>query len=144
MNYLIDTNIVSELRKPSPDRNVTSWVGSVGSEDLYLSVVTIGEIEKGVQKQLRLNPGAGRSLRGWLETLIEKYGDRIVPVDVAIARRWGALCDAHPGLETDMLIAATAAERQMALATRNVRHFANTGLTVLNPFDPARSVPPGM
>jgi predicted nucleic acid-binding protein len=137
VNYLIDTNIVSELRKPSPDPNVTTWIGSVGSEDLYLSVVTIGEIEKGVQKQLRLNPSAGRNLRAWLETLLEKYGDRVVPVDVAIARRWGVFCDAHPGLETDMLIAATAIERQLIVVTRNVRHFAAAGLTVVNPFEPA-------
>lgn len=134
MNYLIDTNVISEVQKPSPERRVLAWLDGVSSDDLYLSAVTIGEIEKGVQRQLRLSPGKGRALRAWLETLVESYADRIVPVDVGIARRWGALCDSYPGLETDMLIAATAFERQMTVVSRNVRHFAMTGLPIFNPF----------
>lgn len=136
--YLLDTNILSELRKPRRNLHVVEWIGAATSDRLYLSVITIGEIAKGVAKQRRAGtPQANAhadALQAWLEGLLAEYGGRIVPVDVPIATRWGRLCDAHPQFPTDMLIAATALDRGLTVATRNVDHFRPSGVPVFNPF----------
>jgi toxin FitB len=137
--YLLDTNVISELRKPRRSPNVMAWIARVPAGDLHLSAITLGEIAKGIAKQRRIRGPSARShtdaLQAWLERTLTEYSERIIPVDVGIATRWGRLCDAHPQLETDMLLAATALDRGLTVATRNVHHFTPTGVPVVNPFE---------
>lgn len=138
-NYLLDTNIISELRKPRRSAAVVQWIEGVGPESLFISVITIGEITKGIAKRRRTAGGAAaESLQAWLEGLLASYADHIIPIDVPIATRWGRLCDAHPQLATDMLLAATALDRGLTIATRNVEHFQVAAVPVVNPFLTAR------
>jgi predicted nucleic acid-binding protein len=136
--YLLDTNIVSELRKPGRNPRVIKWIASVPPDSLYLSVITVGEVAKGIAKQRRFatEPAIAHAdaLQSWMEGLLIDYGDRILPVDVGIATRWGRLCDVHPQFATDMLLAATALERGLAVVTRNVEHLALSGVPVVDPF----------
>jgi toxin FitB len=137
--YLLDRNVVSELQKPHRDTNVVSWMSSAPADGLYLSVITIGEIAKGIAKQRRTGGESAVSradaLQTWLEGLLAEYSSRILEVDVAVATRWGRLCDAHPELPTDMLLAATALDHRLTVATRNVAHFRPAGVPVVNPFE---------
>ncbi|HEX7089914.1 MAG TPA: type II toxin-antitoxin system VapC family toxin [Longimicrobiales bacterium] len=136
--YLLDTNVVSELRKPRRDPGVVQWLAQVPADGLYLSVITIGEIARGIAKQRRTGTEQSIShadaLQAWLEGLLADYSQRILPVDVAIATRWGRLCDAHPQHPTDMLIAATALDHGLTVVTRNVAHFRPAGVPVIDPF----------
>ena len=134
--FLLDTNIISELRKPRRNPGVVAWLTGVPPRQLYLSVITVGEITKGIAKRRRSTGGAAvaDSLQAWLEGLLTAYSDRIVPVDVPIAARWGRLCDLHPQLATDMLLAATALDRGLTVATRNTAHFEVAKVPVINPF----------
>lgn len=136
MSFLLDTVVISELRKRNRNQNqrVVDWVGRQRSSDLFLSVLTIGEIEKGISRQQRLNPVFAETLTQWLEDTMHHYADRILPVSVQIARRWGILSDqlGHSGADT--LMAATAIEHGLVVVTRNVRHFESTGVEVVDPF----------
>jgi predicted nucleic acid-binding protein len=134
--YLIDTNVISELRKAKPNPRVADWVASLTHAEAFLSVVTIGEIAKGIAKRRRLADQrmAADDLHAWLDGLLALYGNRIIAVDVPIAARWGRLCDVHPQLATDMLIAATALEHGLTVATRNTEHFIVANVPVHNPF----------
>jgi predicted nucleic acid-binding protein len=136
--YLVDTNVLSELRRSRRSPEVVAWLAGVPADGLYLSVVTVGEIAKGIAKVRR-----GRStkaaveadaLQSWLEGLLSEHSQRILPVTVPIATRWGRLCDVHPELATDMLIAATALEHDLTVATRNVDHFRPAYVRIVNPF----------
>jgi toxin FitB len=102
--------------------------------DVYLSVVTIGEVEKGIAKQQRLDPDFAQRLAGWLDGVLRYYATRILAIDLRIARRWGRLSDAHGHAGADLLIAATAIEYGLAVVTRNVRYFEGTGVPLINPF----------
>ena len=136
--YLLDTNVVSELRKPRRNPNVVRWIGSVPADGLHLSVITIGEIAKGIAKQRRVGtPSAtakADALQSWMEGLLTDHADRVLDVDVLIATRWGRLCDAYPNFATDMLLAATAFQHGLIVATRNVAHFRPCGVPVIDPF----------
>ncbi len=135
--YLLDTNIVSELRRPRPDQRVLAWIGNVPPDSTYLSVITLGEIAKGVAKSGRTGQPHAQALAAWLERLTADYGERVLPIDAAIALRWGRLVDDHPQFPVDMLLAASAIERGLTVVTRNEAHFAPSGVAVLNPFGPA-------
>jgi predicted nucleic acid-binding protein len=137
VSYLLDTVVISELRKRDRNPGVARWIASQRSSDLFLSVLTIGEIEKGIDLQRRLNPVFADALTQWLETTMQRYMDRILPVSVPVARRWGRLSGQLGHSGADLLIAATAAEHGLTVVTRNVRHFEPTGVEVVNPFDPA-------
>lgn len=132
--YLLDTVVLSELRKREPDTAVLGWFSDKAPETLYLSIITIGEVERGIERQRNLNPGFAEALESWLDRMIEFYADRILTVTTPIARRWGRLSAriGHPGV--DLLIAATALEHGLAVITRNVRDFLPTGVAVENPF----------
>jgi len=132
--YLLDTVVLSELRKPRRHPNLVSWLEDVRPTDLYLSVVTIGEVEKGIAKQHRRDPAFAQRLADWLDEILRHYASRILSVDLSVARRWGRLADAHGHDGPDLLIAATAIEHGLAVVTRNVRHFASTGVLLVNPF----------
>ena len=130
--YLIDTNVLSALRRRRRNPGVVRWIESQRMADLYISVVTVGEIERGIVQQQRHNPDFAQDLSGWLDRILDLYGDRILPVDVATARRWGQLSAALGNDNTDLLIAATALEHGLTVSTRNVRHFEPTGVAVVD------------
>jgi toxin FitB len=132
--YLLDTVVLSELRRPRRHPGLVRWLEDVRPTDLYLSVVTIGEVEKGVAKQHRSDPVLAERLAAWLDEILRHYASRIIGVDVSVARRWGRLADAHGHDGADLLIAATAIEHGLAVVTRNVRHFESTGVALVNPF----------
>jgi toxin FitB len=131
--YLLDTMILSELRKRQRDARLVAWLKDTRPVDLYLSVVTIGEVEKGIAEQRRLDPAFAARLAVWLDATLRHYERRIVPVDIAVARRWGQLADAHSNAGADLLIAATALEHGLTVVTRNIRHFADTGVPLFDP-----------
>lgn len=135
MTFLLDTNVVSELRRPSADANVVRWAESLTKRNAFLSVVTIREIEAGVILVERRDPSQGAWLRAWLEeqVLIE-YADRLLPVDLPVARRAATLHVPDPRPERDALIAATALVHGLIVVTRNVRDFEPTGVDALNPW----------
>jgi predicted nucleic acid-binding protein len=132
--YLLDTNVVSELRRPRPDPHVTGWFARLPANSSFLSVLTIGEIARGIAKRRRDNPDHADALQLWLDRLRTDYAQRLVAVDAEIAVRWGVLVDANPQFPVDMLIAATALERGLTVATRNEDHFRLAHVPVVNPF----------
>jgi len=132
--FLIDTVVISELRKSRPSPTVIRWFRSQRDSDLFLSVVTLGEIERGIEKQRRVDPAFSTELEGWLESLAGMYGDRVLPVSTAIARRWGVLTAQHGNESIDLLIAATALCHGLKVVSRNVKHFAPLGIDVIDPF----------
>jgi predicted nucleic acid-binding protein len=133
--FLLDTNIISELRKPRRDARVVDWIRGIPAERLFISVVTVGEIARGIAKRRRAGGITDAdALQGWFDGVLSSYGDRIVPIDARIASRWGRLLDQHPQLATDMLLAATALDRGLTVATRNVEHFEIADVPVINPF----------
>ena len=134
MSYLIDTVVLSELRKKNRSERVVNWFRSTRSVDIFLSVVTIGEIERGIKQQQRNNVEFSQELAKWLDGILLHYTDRILPVSINIARRWGALSAEIGNSGADILIAATALEHGLSVVTRNQRHFTPTGVPVVNPF----------
>jgi predicted nucleic acid-binding protein len=132
---LLDTVVLLELRKHQPSPKVVRWLTAFRDEDLFLSVVSVGEIERGIEKKRKDEPAFAKSLTQWIENLLRIYDDRVLPVTPAIARRWGILSARVGNDGTDLLIAATALTHRLTVATRNVRHFASTGVGVINPFD---------
>lgn len=135
MSYLIDTNVLSELVRPKPDKNVVAWFEHVPAHSLYLSVLTLGEIRKGVDKVH--DKRRREKLKLWLEVdLSAWFGQRLLSVDVAVADRWGRLVAAcqQPVPAIDSLLAATALHFDLALVTRNEKGFCFDGLEVINPW----------
>ncbi len=135
MSYLVDTNVISELRRREPDLNVVEWFEQRPSTALFLSVLTLGEIRKGIE----LVADSKRKLRllDWLEVELPKFfAGRTLPVDVAVADLWGRLqADAgRPLPAVDSLLAATALHHNLRVVTRNARDFAFPGLEVINPW----------
>lgn len=135
MVFLLDTNVVSELRKRNADVNVLTWYEGVQSNQLYLSVVTIGEIRLGIERLRRRDSAQAELLEKWLGRLRVTYRDRIKPLDDEVAEEWGRLNvpDAMPVL--DGLLAATASVHGWTLVTRNVRDIERCGVATLNPFE---------
>jgi predicted nucleic acid-binding protein len=136
VSYLLDTNVISELVRPRPQAAVLDWFADTPNEALFLSVLTLGEIRKGVEK---LNDAPRREkLRVWLEhDLRDWFGARILPVDAAVADRWGRLLAeaGRPLPSIDSLLAATALHHELRLVSRNARDFAYPGLVVVNPWE---------
>ena len=135
MSFLLDTVVLSEIRKRQADPNVVRWMRDKTRQLLFLSAVTVGEIERGVETARSQDPVFANALADWLEETIALYQDRILPVDITIARRWGRLAARLGHANVDLMIAATALEHGLTVATRNVRHFLPTGVAVENPFD---------
>jgi predicted nucleic acid-binding protein len=136
LNYLLDTCVISELVKPNPNRKVVGWVSSQKEDYLFLSVLTLGEIQKGISKLSESN----KKLRIWLRTdLLERFKGRIVPVDEEIALTWGAIQAAAEQNGTiipsiDGLIAATGITHNMTVVTRNVVGMEPSGALLFNPW----------
>ena len=137
MIYLLDTNVISELIKPIPDANVIEWIQYVQTEHLAISVLTIGEIRKGIEKTI--NPTRKAGLIRWLEIdLAEWFGARVIPVNSDVADKWGYICGQSsktlPAI--DGLLAASALVYNMKIVTRNVKDFESVeGLELVNPWD---------
>jgi predicted nucleic acid-binding protein len=135
MAFLLDTNVVSELRKKRRnDPKVQAWLSSVSSDDLFTSVIVIGEIRRGIEKVRPADPVFASQLELWLHTFQSDYQDRILSITEEIAEFWGTLCPNDPLPEPDGLIAATALHHGMALVTRNVEHVHRSGVQLLNPW----------
>lgn len=132
--YLIDTVAFSEPYKRRRHPGFVAWLGDKPDELLFLSAVTVGEIERGVERQRRRDPTFADALLAWLDRSLDIYADRLLPVTTAIARRWGRLSARIGNDNADPLIAATALEHGLIVVTRNFRHFAPTGVPVENPF----------
>ena len=132
--YLLDTNVLSALRKGDDRSNLTGWMSAQRMSDLYVSVVSVAEVERGITRQRRRNPAFAQALASWMDGVLAVYGERILSVDLAVARRWGILSGALGHQSEDLIIAATALEHGLTVVTRNVRHFEPTGVPVLNPF----------
>lgn len=135
MSYLVDTNILSELRKGRRcDPHVAAWLTRVRPEELFLSVLSLGEIRRGIELLRPRDPAGAGSLDRWLEGLGSHYADRVLPISSEIADRWGRLCPAQPLPVTDGLLAATCIEHSLTMVTRNTGDFTRSGVTTLNPF----------
>lgn len=137
---LLDTDVLSGLRKRDRSPALISWLGAQPETALFISVVTIGEIERGIHLQRPRNPDFADTLAVWLDRLLAVYGDRVLPFDLTAGRLWGALSAqlGHDG--ADLQIAATALAHGLTVATGNVRHFQRAGVPVVNPFETV--VPP--
>ena len=132
--YLLDTVVLSELFRRRRHAGLVRWFDGKSEDMLFLSAVTIGEIERGVERQRRIDPPFAAALHEWLETSIAIYDGRILAVTTAVARRWGQLSARIGHQGADLLIAATALEHGLTVVTRNIRHFAPTGVAVEDPF----------
>ncbi len=135
MSYLLDTNVLSELRRKTPDAGVVDWMARRPASTLYLSVLTLGELRKGVEGVA--DAGRRAALLDWLETELPAFfTGRILPVDVKVADRWGRIVAAagRPVAAIDSLIGATAAQYGLSMVTRNERDYADLGLDVINPW----------
>lgn len=132
--YLIDTVVLSELRKPQRDPGLKAWFERQRTANLFVSVISIGEIERGIARQRAANPGFAAALASWLDKLLALYGDRILPFDLQAARRWGLLSAAVGNESADLMIAATGLEHGLTVVTRNASDLEPTGVSVLDPF----------
>jgi toxin FitB len=140
VNYLIDTNIISEVRKGRRcDPNVANWYDSIDDTQLYLSVLVLGEIRKGVERARRSDASAAIALEKWLDAVTNTFGSRVLPIDQAVADEWGRMSAGRTVSTIDALLAATAKIHRMTLATRNVADVADLGANIVNPFQPAAS-----
>jgi hypothetical protein len=136
VNYLIDTNIISEIRKNLRcDRNVAAWYASIKDEELYLSVLVAGEIRKGIELARRRDAAKAIALERWLKAVDIAFGDRILPIDRAVTEEWGSMSAQRPIPVIGGLLAATAKVHGMTFVTRNDAHVAELGAEVLNPFN---------
>ena len=131
--YLVDTDVLSALQRAERHPHVARWLGAQRESDLYLTVLTIGEVERGIASVRPRDPEFADRVTRWLDRVLRVHGRRILPVDLPVARRWGRLCARLGRRDTDLLIAATALEHGLTVVTRNVRHFRPTGVPVLDP-----------
>jgi toxin FitB len=137
VTVLIDTNVLAELRKGErADLHVQAWFAALAPDEIFVSVLTLGEIRKGVENVRRRDRSAARALERWLNRLVREHADRILPIDRAVADEWGRLNAPNPLPVIDSLLAATAIVNDLTLATRNVKDVKTTGVRLVNPFDP--------
>ncbi|MGA2127002.1 MAG: type II toxin-antitoxin system VapC family toxin [Xanthobacteraceae bacterium] len=134
MRYLLDTNVVSETRRLRPDPGVTAFLSAADATSLFISVLTLGEMHRGVIAKRRTDPLAADQLGLWVDGIETMFADRILPVDAAAARRWGELSAARSLPVVDTLIAATALVNGLVLVTRNMRDLEATGATLIDPW----------
>ena len=136
MTFLIDTNIISEVRKGDRgDPAVAAWWNGVAEDDLWLSSLVLGEIRKGVELARRRDPRRAEALEVWLTDVMSRFGNRVLPVDTAVAEQWGRMNAVRSLPVIDGLLAATAKANGLTLVTRNVADVAELDVDVLNPFE---------
>ena len=135
MNYLLDTNIISEIGKGSRcNARVADWYDSIDGNEIYLSVLVLGEIRKGLERARRRDPSRVRALENWLASIDTSFANRILQIDLAIADEWGRMSAKRSVSTIDALLAATAKVNGMTLVTRNVKDIEHTGVSYLTPF----------
>jgi predicted nucleic acid-binding protein len=135
MNFIIDTNVLSELRrKDKMNAGVREWFASVSSYSLFLSVLTLGEIRSGIEKKRLTDEPQAEALETWLQQSMLLFGTQILPITRNIANRWGHIAPGKQVPDVDGLIAATALEHGLVVVTRNLKDFKLTGARTLNPF----------
>lgn len=132
--YLLDTNVLSETRRKQADERVMAFLAGAEPSALYISVLTLGELRKGVALKRRSDPEAAERLAGWVEGLEFSFAERIVGIDIATARLWGDWSAERPRPVVDTLLAATAAAREMTLVTRNTADVSDLKVRVLDPW----------
>lgn len=141
MAFLLDTNVLSELRKRQRcNPHVRRWFAQVDARELFVSVLVVGEIRRGIEVLRRRDLAGAAALDRWLSTTQRFYGDRILPVTVEICDLWGKLTPERPLAPIDGLLAASALYHGLTLVTRNVRDVKRSGAGVLNPFEPGAEV----
>ena len=138
LSFLLDTNVISEARRPRGDANVKAWMRSVPASSLYLSVLVVGEIRRGIKRLRRRDAAQARIYESWLATLVDEYADRIIPITADMAEEWGRLNVPDSLPVVDCLIAATARVRGLTLVSRDIADVIRTGVPVLNPFEHVR------
>lgn len=135
MSYLIDTNVISELRKGDRcDPAVAAWWAKVDENELWTSALVLGEIRRGIELARRHDPQKAKGLEAWLEEVIYGFGDRILDLDAQVADEWGRMNAIRPLPVIDALIAATARANSLTFVTRNVSDVQGVGVDLLNPF----------
>lgn len=139
MSYLIDTNIISEVRKGERcDPHVSAWYATIADEELFLSTLVLGEIRKGIELARPRDPDKAVALERWLGEVEAAFDGRVLAIDTAVSDQWGRMSAVRPIPVIDGLLAATALINHLTLVTRNDRDVAGLGATVLNPFRDAR------
>ena len=133
--YLLDTNVMSELRKPKPHGAVIAWIRAIPDDQLFVSALTLGELQAGAERTRRQDREKAEAIDAWIDELSEAY--EIIPIDASMFREWARLMEGRPDhLLEDAMIAATARVRGFIVATRNVRDFKDLAVEVFNPFTP--------
>jgi toxin FitB len=140
LSFLLDTNAVSEIRR-GRDQHVRGWVSNVDDVDLHLSVITLGEIRKGIELLRDRDPAQANMFDSWLDDLHTRFADRIVSIDARIAEEWGRLNAAATCNTVDSLIAATARIHGLTVVTRNTGDFEGCGVPLINPWQPQPDAP---
>lgn len=132
--YLLDTDVLSALRRPERAPNVRHWLAQQSESDLHLSAITLGEIVRGIVQQRRRDPGFADDLQAWVDATVTLFGDRVLPFGPAEARIWGRLSAEIGNTSADLMIAATGLATGATVITGNARHFEPTGVRVVDPF----------
>ncbi len=132
--YLLDTNVISETRRIKANPQVTAFITSALTNELFVSALTVGELWKGVALKRRTDRPAGDQLAGWVQGIETLFANQVLPMDAAVARIWGELCAGKSLPVIDAAIAATALAHGLTLVTRNTKDFAPSGVPVLNPW----------
>jgi predicted nucleic acid-binding protein len=136
VSLLLDTNVVSELRKGKRTHpRVRAWFESVADADLHLSVLVVGELRRGIERVRAKDARQATALERWLQRLTREHADRILPIDRRVAEQWGRFSAERNGSPVDVLMAATAFVHELVLVTRNTRDVAWTGVSCMNPFE---------
>ena len=133
--YLVDTDVISVLRRPERHPQVARWFELHATERVFVSVITFGELQRGIDVAKRTDPNFAQELLGWFERVSREWQGRIIFVDCAIALRWGTVSAAIGNKSADLMIAATALEFGLSVVTRNVTDFQPTGVRIINPFE---------
>ncbi len=133
--YILDTNVISAVRRPDRAPQVAAWLRDKAEQDLFLSIITLGEIERGIRKQETRDPAFARDLQNWLDRTVLLFSDRLLSFGVAEARIWGRLSADVGHAGADLMIAATALHHGAVVVTGNVSDFAPTGAAIENPFE---------
>src|SRR5260221_9741523 len=135
MPWLIDTNVLCELRRKRPEPSVIAWFEDHEDEAMFVSVISMGEIRAGIEEKRLKDPTQAAAIERWLERMRLRFSSRIIPVTEAVADEWGRLCPGQPLPDGDGLIAATGLVHDLAVVTRNVEDFRRSGVKFLNPWD---------
>jgi toxin FitB len=131
--YLLDTNVISELRRPRPHASLITWLSGIAPDEVFISAVTLGELQAGVEKVRQQDPGRAEIIESWIDSVA--VSQNVLPMDGDAFRRWARLMHGKPAeLIADAMIAAAATARNLTVVTRNLRDFERLGVPAFNPF----------